>query len=72
MPAAVARAAAAALSAAVLPYVQALAGKGIARALREDPGLRAGVLLWQGRFTHEGIARETARPFAPLAEADIA
>jgi alanine dehydrogenase len=72
MPAAVARAAAAALSAAALPYVQALAGKGIARALREDPGLRAGVLLWQGRFTHAGMAAESAMPCAPLAEADLA
>ncbi len=72
MPAAVARAASAALSAAVLPCVQALAGKGIARALREDAGLRAGVLLWQGRFTHEGIAAESGRPFAPLTEADLA
>jgi alanine dehydrogenase len=72
MPSAVARAGASALSAAVLPYVRALAGKGIARALREDPGLRAGVLLWRGRFTHEGIAAEAGRPFAPLAQRDLA
>ncbi len=72
MPAAVARAASAALSAAALPYVQALAGKGIARALREDAGLRAGVLLWQGRFAHEGIAAESGRAFAPLTEPDLA
>ena len=72
MPAAVARAGAAALSAAALPYVRALAGKGIARALRDDPGLRQGVLLWRGRFTHEGIAAEAGLPFAPLAEGDLA
>ena len=72
MPSAVARAGASALSAAVLPYVRSLAGKGIARALREDPGLRAGVLLWHGRFTHEGIAVEAGRPFAPLADAELA
>jgi alanine dehydrogenase len=72
MPSAVARAGAAALSAAALPYVRALAGKGIARALREDRGLRAGVLLWRGRFVHEAIAAESGRPFAPLAEADLA
>lgn len=72
MPSAVARAGAAALSAAALPYARALAGKGIARALRDDPGLREGVLLWRGRFTHEGIAAEAGRPFAPLTGADLA
>jgi alanine dehydrogenase len=72
MPSAVARAGAAALSAAVLPYARALAGKGIARAIREDAGLRAGVLLWHGRFTHEGIATAAGRPFAPLTGEDLA
>jgi alanine dehydrogenase len=72
MPAAVARAAAAALSAAALPYARALAGKGIARALRDDAGLRAGVLLWRGRCTHEGIAAQAGLPFAPLAEGEPA
>jgi len=72
MPAAVARAGAAALSAAALPYVRSLAGKGIARALREDPGLRQGVLLWRGRFTHEGIAAEAGAPYAPLSEGELA
>ncbi len=72
MPSAVARASCAALSAAALPYVRALAGKGIARAIREDEGLRAGVLLWRGRCTHEGIAAEAGLPFAPLADGDLA
>lgn len=72
MPSAVARAGAAALSAAVLPCVQALAGKGISQALREDAGLRAGVLLWRGRVTHEGIAADAGLPFAALAGEDFA
>jgi alanine dehydrogenase len=72
MPSAVARAGAAALSAALLPYARSLAGKGIARALREDEGLRAGVLVWRGRFTHEGIAAEAGRPFAPISARDLA
>ena len=72
MPSAVARTAAAALSAASLPYVRSLAGKGIARALREDAGLRAGVLLWRGRFVHEVIAAEAQAPFSPLAEEELA
>jgi alanine dehydrogenase len=72
MPSAVARAGAAAFSAAVLPYVRALAGKGIARALQEDAGLRAGVLLWRGRVTHAGIAAEAGLPFAALAAEELA
>jgi alanine dehydrogenase len=72
MPSAVAQTGAAALSAAALPYVSAMAGDGIAGALRKDPGLRAGVLLWGGRFTLEGIAAEARRPFAPLSDEDLA
>ena len=72
MPSAVARAGAAALSAAALPYVRTLAGKGVAKAVRDDDGLRAGVLLWHGRFTHEGIAAEAGRPYSPLTKGDLA
>jgi len=68
MPAAVPREAAEAISAAVVPYARALAGLGIERALLEDAGLRAGVLAWRGRCTHEGIAREAGTPYAPLAD----
>lgn len=72
MPAAVARVASAAVSAAALPYVRTLAGKGIARAIREDGGLRTGVLLWRGRCTHQGIAAEAGMAFAPLRDEDLA
>ena len=72
MPAAVARAAALALSGAVLPYARALAAKGIPRALREDPALRAGAVIWGGRVVHEGIAREAGLPYTALSERDLA
>jgi alanine dehydrogenase len=72
MPSAVARAGAAALSSAVLPYVEAMAAAGIREALRADKGLRAGVLLWRGRLTHEGIAAEARRPYALLSDEDLA
>ena len=49
-------AATAALSAALLPFVTELASLGIASALRIDPGLRAGVVLWKGRPCHPAIA----------------
>jgi alanine dehydrogenase len=48
MPSALPREASDAISAAVLPYVRTLAGKGIANALRGDNGLRAGLLCWHG------------------------
>ena len=70
MPAAVPRAAAQALSAVVGPCTLALAG-GVAPALKADAGLAAGVLLWQGRATHAGIASEAALAFAPLGPADF-
>ncbi|MGZ5036255.1 MAG: alanine dehydrogenase [Usitatibacter sp.] len=71
MPAAEPAAAADAISAAALPYVRELATKGIARAIREDPGLRAGILLWKGRANHEGIAREAGLAYTPLSDRDL-
>ena len=58
MPAAVARTATAALTEATLPYVLALAGRGVAEALRADPGLAAGVNIAGGRVVHAGLATD--------------
>ncbi len=57
MTANVARTASRALSDAVLGPVTALAGKGIGRALREDPGLSAGVYLFGGAVVNPELAR---------------
>ena len=72
MPAALPAEGAAAISVAALPFVRALAAKGIARALLEDAGLRAGVLLWHGRVNHAGIAQEAGLPYTPLSDEDLA
>lgn len=72
MPAARPREAAAALSQALLPYVRELAGKGIARAIRESPALRGAVLVWKGRLSHRGIAEEAGVPYTPLSDPDLA
>ena len=72
MPSAAPREAAEAISAAVAPFVRAMARKGIARALREDPGLRAGLLVLEGSVTHEGIASEAGLPYTPLSATDSA
>ncbi len=71
MPSAVPREAAQAISAAVIPYARALATKGIARALLEDAGLRAGVLAWKGRCNHQGIAHEAGVPYAPVSDLEL-
>jgi alanine dehydrogenase len=57
MPAAVARSATLALTEAALPYVIALADKGIWNALRADDGLAAGLHMAGGKITHPAVAK---------------
>jgi alanine dehydrogenase len=57
MPGAVARTSTKALTHATLPYVQALAAKGLA-ALDEDAGLQAGLHVHAGRLRHAGLAAD--------------
>lgn len=56
MPGAVARTSAFALTNATLPYVMALANKGICRALLDDAHLRAGLNIHQGKVTYQAVA----------------
>ncbi len=72
IPAADPAAAAAAISAAALPFVRELCDKGIARAVSENPALRSGVLLWRGRVNHAEIAAEAGLAYTPLSDADLA
>jgi alanine dehydrogenase len=65
MPALVARTATLALAHATLPRVQALAQRGIAAALRDDAGLAAGLMVWDGEVVHPGLAADTGRACAP-------
>jgi alanine dehydrogenase len=62
MPALVARTASLALAAAVLPYVRALADRGVVAAIDADPGLAAGVMVWEGALAHPGLARDAQLP----------
>ncbi len=66
MPSADPVASAAALAGAALPYVRALAGLGVERAIARDACLRGAVLLWKGAVVHAGIASETGLPYTPL------
>ena len=65
IPAAVPRSATLALTRAALPYLMALAGKGMLRALREDDGLAAGLQMCNGNITHPVVAQALGLSCAP-------
>lgn len=72
MPSAVPRSATLAYSAALLPYVAAVADLGAKRAVQCNDGLAAGVQLFQGHVVHKGLADAMsceARSLAELAAA---
>lgn len=67
MPSLVARTATLALTAATLPYVRALAGKGVARAIADDAALAAGAMVRDGAIVHAGLAADAAAHRARVA-----
>jgi alanine dehydrogenase len=56
MPGAVARTSTFALTNATLPFVMALANKGINQALLDDPHLLAGLNIYRGKVTYQAVA----------------
>jgi alanine dehydrogenase len=66
MPAAVARTSTFALTNVTLPYAQALANKGMARAVAEDPALARGVNVYRGEVTCANVADDLGYVWAPL------
>ena len=68
MPGAVPRTSTYALNNATLPFVLALAGKGVARALAEDRHLRAGLNVHRGGITHPAVAEALGLPLAEAAD----
>ncbi len=58
MPGAVARTSTLALTNATLPFVIALADKGWRRAIADDPHLRAGLNICEGKVTHAAVASD--------------
>ena len=63
MPSAVARTATLALTNATLPYALELAGKGLRRAMAENPGLRNGLQVHGGQVTHAGLAQDAGHNY---------
>ena len=69
MPGAVARTSTRALNNATLPFVLDLADKGYKEALADDPHLRNGLNIHQGRVTYQAVADDLGHDFQPPEEA---
>ncbi len=63
----VARTASRALARAILPLLLAVTEKGPERAVREDPGLAAGVVLYKGNLVNRQVAEAHGLPVSDLA-----
>jgi alanine dehydrogenase len=68
MPGAVPVTSTKALTNVTLPYVEALANRGIAAAVTSDPTLGRGVNVVNGKVTYEAVAGAHGLPYTPLAE----
>ncbi len=65
MPGGVARTSTLALNNATLPFTLALANKGWRRALEDDPNLRNGLNVHEGKLTYEAVARAHRMDYTP-------
>jgi alanine dehydrogenase len=68
MPGAVPITSTKALTNVTLPYVEAIADKGVARSIGEDPALAKGVNTLGGAITYEAVADAHGMPYTPLAD----
>lgn len=68
MPGAVPRTSTFALTHATLPYILALANKGIYRALAEDANLRNGLNISRACITHQAVAKVFGKPYVSAKE----
>ncbi len=69
IPGAVPRTATYALSNATLPYITALANRGLVGAIAQDPALGRGVNICAGRITHRAVAAAFGMEYTSLDEA---
>lgn len=69
MPGAVPVTATKSLTNVTLPYVEAIADKGVAGAIAADPALAKGVNVIGGKITYEAVAQAHGLPYTPLADA---
>lgn len=71
MPAAVSRSSTFALTNATLPYVKALADRGLEQALLGDPYFARGLNVHAGAITHEAVAQELDLPYRHFGAASM-
>jgi alanine dehydrogenase len=72
MPGAVPVTATKALTNVTLPYVEAIADKGLSRAIADDPALAKGVNTLGGKLTYEAVADAHGMTYTPLRDAERA
>jgi alanine dehydrogenase len=68
MPAAVPHTSTFALTNSTFPYLTELANKGLEKACREHPGLRAGVNTYRGEIAYRAVAESQHRSWKPFEE----
>ena len=68
MPGAVPITSTKALTNVTLPYVEAIAGQGVARAVAHDPALAKGVNVIGGRITYQAVAEAHGLPYTRLGD----
>ena len=68
MPGAVPITSTKALTNVTLPYVEAIADKGVERAVADDPALAKGVNVIGGKVTYQAVAEAHGIPYTPLAD----
>jgi alanine dehydrogenase len=66
MPGAVSQTSTYGLTNATMPYVRELAEKGWEKAIEENPALRNGLNIADGKIYHPAVARAFGRPSASL------
>jgi alanine dehydrogenase len=71
MPGVVPRTSTFALNNATLPYVIAMAQKGVIAALRDDPHLLDGLNVYRGLLTEKPVAEAQGREYVPVLEAIV-
>jgi len=60
-----------ALTNVTLPYVEAIADKGVSRAIAEDPALARGVNVIDGKLTYQPVADAVGMAYTPLDQVAI-
>ncbi len=66
MPGALPRTSTLALNNATLPYIAEIANKGWKKAMRENPEIRAGANVVQGKVTYKGVAEAFGLKYQPI------